>query len=52
MKKLALILAAAVGISMAGPALNSWVPSGTSNARLAHHRDAGSPDHYVLEPAK
>lgn len=30
MKKIALILAAAVGISMAGPALNSWVPSGTS----------------------
>ena len=30
MKKLALILAAAVRISMAGPALNSWVPSGTS----------------------
>ena len=30
MKKIALILAAAVGISMAGPALNSWIPSGTS----------------------
>lgn len=36
MKKLALILAAAVRISMAGPALNSWVPGGI-NASLAHY---------------